>query len=241
MPPAPEPEPTPDPETVLEGDWETTAETAEGVADVVITFDETGVVTRIVGTLDDGTTVSANITGATSTVDGDDVTLTIPLPNSDDVVTFEGTLSADENTLEGSLTRSIPIGDDVVVTIPAGDVTLNRGGAAAPECETDADCEEGEVCQDGECVEAPPAGCETDADCAEGQVCEDGACVDAPEEPLHKTLITEYEGTQTCLTCHADHAADIMETAHWNWSGVVDNIAGLEDQTHGKVDLINDY
>jgi hypothetical protein len=78
-------------------------------------------------------------------------------------------------------------------------------------------------------------------------VCEAGVCVDAPEEPLHKTLFTDnlddpnYQGTQTCLTCHSDHAADIMETGHWNWGGVVDNVAGLEDQTHGKVDLINDY
>jgi len=68
-----------------------------------------------------------------------------------------------------------------------------------------------------------------------------------PEEPLHKTLFTDtlgdpnYQGTQTCLTCHADHAADIMETGHWNWSGVVVNAAGLEGENHGKVDLINDY
>jgi hypothetical protein len=32
-----------------------------------------------------------------------------------------------------------------------------------------------------------------------------------------------------------------METGHWNWAGVVNNIAGIEGQTHGKVDLINDY
>ncbi len=50
-----------------------------------------------------------------------------------------------------------------------------------PECTTDADCEEGQVCQDGVCVSAPE--CETDADCDEGQVCEDGACVEAPLGP----------------------------------------------------------
>ena len=113
--------------------------------------------------------------------------------------------------------------------------------APVPECETDADCAEGQVCEDGVCADAPVIECETDADCAEGQVCEDGVCVDAPEEPLHKALITDYQGTQTCLTCHADHAADIMETAHWNWSGAVDDIAGLEGEDHGKVDLVNDY
>jgi len=93
----------------------------------------------------------------------------------------------------------------------------------------------------------PDAECDGDTGCAEGQVCEDGVCVEASEEPLHKTLFTDtlgdpnYQGTQTCLTCHSDHAADLMETSHWNWNGVVDSIAGLDDQTHGKVDLINDY
>jgi hypothetical protein len=64
---------------------------------------------------------------------------------------------------------------------------------------------------------------------------------------MHKTLFTNnlgdpnYQGTQTCLTCHAAHAADIMESAHWNWGGVVSNVAGLEGQTHGKVDLLNNY
>lgn len=110
-----------------------------------------------------------------------------------------------------------------------------------PECVTDADCTVDQVCENGVCVDAPAPECVADADCAEGQVCEDGVCVEGPLEPLHQTLITEYQGTQTCLTCHANHAADIMETAHWNWSGAVDDIAGLEDQTHGKVDLINDY
>ncbi|MCK4659229.1 MAG: hypothetical protein KAV82_06870 [Phycisphaerae bacterium] len=70
---------------------------------------------------------------------------------------------------------------------------------------------------------------------------------DPTEEPLHKTLFTDnlgdpnYQGTQTCLTCHSDHATDIMETGHWNWSGAVDNVAGLEGENHGKVDLVNDY
>ncbi|MCH8028826.1 MAG: hypothetical protein IH874_02710 [Candidatus Dadabacteria bacterium] len=48
-----------------------------------------------------------------------------------------------------------------------------------PECTTDADCAEGEVCEAGECVPAPE--CIIDADCAEGEVCEVGTCIEEPE------------------------------------------------------------
>lgn len=50
---------------------------------------------------------------------------------------------------------------------------------------------------------------------------------------------TAYEGTDDCLVCHSDHARDILETGHWNWQGTVTNIEGLEGQTYGKRDLLN--
>jgi hypothetical protein len=52
---------------------------------------------------------------------------------------------------------------------------------ALPDCEADGDCAAGEVCEAGECVPAPPD-CEADGDCAEGEVCEAGECVPAPPE-----------------------------------------------------------
>ena len=109
------------------------------------------------------------------------------------------------------------------------------------ECTGDADCAQGQVCENGVCVDAPTPECETDADCTAGQMCVDGACVEGTPGPLHKTFISDYEGTQTCLVCHSEDAAHVMESGHWNWSGVVDDIAGLEGQTHGKVDLLNNY
>jgi len=45
-------------------------------------------------------------------------------------------------------------------------------------CLTDADCPEGYVCEDGECVPEPE--CRTDSDCPEGYECKNGECV--PEE-----------------------------------------------------------
>jgi len=44
-----------------------------------------------------------------------------------------------------------------------------------PECETDADCPEGYVCENGLCV--PAEACTVDADCPEGYVCKAGKCV----------------------------------------------------------------
>ena len=73
----------------------------------------------------------------------------------------------------------------VVVCLPAITCLVLVGGCPipgpTPECRVDADCGEGQVCQDGVCVEAPE--CTTNADCAEGQVCEAGVCVAAPLGP----------------------------------------------------------
>ena len=74
---------------------------------------------------------------------------------------------------------------------------------------------------------------------------------DQEEEPaksLHEKIfvdvlgVSEYQGTaSSCLICHSDHARDILDTAHWNWQGAADNIAGLEGEQHGKQDLMNSY
>lgn len=69
----------------------------------------------------------------------------------------------------------------------------------APECTVDADCAEGEVCEDGECVEAPPE-CVDDADCEEGEVCEDGVCVEevGPEDTFPNSLHdSNFKGMET--------------------------------------------
>ena len=62
--------------------------------------------------------------------------------------------------------------DDSSGTISTGD----------PECVCNEDCDEGQTCTDGECVdETTPPECTCDEDCAEGQSCADGECVDLPE------------------------------------------------------------
>lgn len=50
-----------------------------------------------------------------------------------------------------------------------------------------------------------------------------------------------YEGTGTCMVCHADEAQQMLDTGHFKWEGQTDRIAGLEGGIHGKNDLINNF
>ena len=56
-----------------------------------------------------------------------------------------------------------------------GEVCEDNACVPDLECVEDADCDEGEVCEDNACV--PDLECVEDADCDEGEVCEDNACV----------------------------------------------------------------
>lgn len=110
-------------------------------------------------------------------------------------------------------------------------MTLTVAGCPGFPCPT---------CPEPNCVDCPEPNC---PDCPEPNTPEPNA----PEKALHERIFTEildnpdYNGTQTCLNCHSDHALDILETAHWNWNGPVKNIAGLENESHGKLDLLNNF
>ena len=117
---------TPPPEAVLEGRWSITPAdpgefenfTYEG------TFDTDGQLVELEATRDDGATATLNTTGSVTTLDGSDVTISVPGPGPGTRV-FEGTLSEDQNTMTGSLTEEINLGD-LEVTVPGGDLTWDR-------------------------------------------------------------------------------------------------------------------
>lgn len=74
-----------------------------------------------------------------------------------------------------------------------------------------------------------------------GDICD---CPTVAERSTHQVIFEDivagdFDGPESCLICHSDHARDILATAHWNWQGVVTNIDGLEGEVHGKRDLIN--
>jgi Cys-rich repeat protein len=83
------------------------------------------------------------------------------LSASEIVGTFS--LSGDEGQVDGEYTlyRTSPCGCDEI------------------PCQEDADCPEGQVCQDGECVDDQEQPCTENADCEPGQVCLNGECIDA--------------------------------------------------------------
>jgi hypothetical protein len=177
----------------LAGDWETTTEEA---TTAVVTFDDEGVVVRISGAAADGEAVSVEVTDATTTLEDGAVTVRVPTPQGEAI--FEGTLSADQNTLEGSLSPEVTLGDTAVI-IPEGDITLMR--IVADPCEG-VTCDEGEVCVDGECVVDDPC---ADVVCDEGQSCVNGECVE--DDPCAEVTCSEGE---TCVDgeCLADVAGD---------------------------------
>ncbi len=107
-------------------------------------------------------------TDSTTTLDGDQVNISIPVVAGARL--FEGTLSADENTIVGSVTEEIDLGD-LEIFLPGGNLTFER--ILDDPCD-DVTCEEGESCVDGECVAADPC---DDVACDEGESCVDGECV----------------------------------------------------------------
>jgi len=50
-----------------------------------------------------------------------------------------------------------------------------------------------------------------------------------------------YEGTESCLMCHEDQGANVLDTGHFKWEGKTKNIVGLEGGLHGKNDLLNNF
>ena len=50
-----------------------------------------------------------------------------------------------------------------------------------------------------------------------------------------------YEGTKTCLMCHEGEGTEMLAAGHFKWEGYTDRIVGLEGESHGKNDLINNF
>ena len=112
-------------ESVMAGVWTITPADPGDFGDwnYEATFNSNGRLVELSAENSDGATVELEIDNATSQVSGSDVTVTIPAAAGTRV--FEGTLSADQNTVTGSLTQEIDLGD-LEATLPGGELTLDR-------------------------------------------------------------------------------------------------------------------
>ncbi len=106
---------------VLAGNWTGTA--GDGTL-FSLTFNAAGILVEVSTTGADDVTVTANVPGASSTVEGSDVTIEVNV--GDQAIVYSGVLSTDENTITGSLAAELLFGDTVEVTIPAGSFNLVR-------------------------------------------------------------------------------------------------------------------
>lgn len=122
--------PTVTPVPVLTGDWLTTL---ASLTELTFTFDEDGVLTEITGVTDEDVTVEYTVTGASSTQNGDTITFQFPVGSG--TITFQGTLSEDENEIVGSFSGQFAIGDATQITIPSDELTLRREGTTPPPSE----------------------------------------------------------------------------------------------------------
>lgn len=119
IPPAP-------PGAVLAGDWY--GVTQDNVS-VVVTFSESGILVTIQATNAGDDSATLVVANATTEVDGNNFTITIPVGETTAV--YEATLSADEQTLDGSVTSAIEVGDgDATIIVDAGELTLSRDPGA---------------------------------------------------------------------------------------------------------------
>ena len=60
-------------------------------------------------------------------------------------------------------------------------------------------------------------------------------------ESSHHGRFEIYEGTQTCLACHEEEAAQVHGSVHYQWQGDASEALGLDTPVAGKLGGINDF
>ena len=113
-------------EAVLEGTWSVVPADPGSIENVTYeaVFDSNGQLTELTALRDDGATARLDTAGSVTSLDGSAVTISLQ-GTSTTTSLFEGTLSADQNTMIGSITRDIDLGD-LEITLPGGELTFAR-------------------------------------------------------------------------------------------------------------------
>ncbi len=179
----------------------------------------------------DGATAKLDTSDSTTVLEGNQVMITIPDATSTRV--FEGTLSADGNTITGSTTEEINLGD-LEIMLPAGDLTFQRVGTGDP-CDG-VTCEDGESCVDGQCIPDDPC---ADVVCDTGESCVDGVCL-----PLVGNAVAgeTFYMANGCGNCHGANANDGFAPSLVGaaFSNLFDKTSGNENHAGGVVDGVTE-
>ena len=63
------------------------------------------------------------------------------------------------------------------------------------------------------------------------------------DEDIHELYFSVilWEGTESCLMCHQETGEAALEMGHFKWENKPNRIAGLEGESHGKNDLLNNF
>jgi len=66
---------------------------------------------------------------------------------------------------------------------------------------------------------------------------------EATECDIHDLFFSmrDYEGTSSCLMCHEDEGDQMLNAGHFTWEGYTDRVVGIEGESVGKNNLINNF
>ncbi|MBI1736212.1 MAG: hypothetical protein HYR51_13650 [Candidatus Rokubacteria bacterium] len=60
-------------------------------------------------------------------------------------------------------------------------------------------------------------------------------------ENPHRTYVSRYEGTNTCLACHDAQARAVHASVHYQWKADAPNITNAGGKALGKINMSNDF
>lgn len=111
------------PTAVLAGTWAFTVEGAPNLNELLLTFNDTGQVTKVTYQLAGGSEISVNAPVGTATVSGKNVTVETTFEGN--TLSFNGTLNADDTLVQGMITLHIVVGG-VTITVNGGPATMTK-------------------------------------------------------------------------------------------------------------------
>lgn len=113
----------PSPEALLSGTWSLTTPSTSDLTQLLLTFDQNGVLTTVVYKVVPGITIESNAPTGTTTVAGSNVTITADFIGGS--LSFNGTLNAAQTVIDGTFTTTITVGT-LIISIDSGPGTLTK-------------------------------------------------------------------------------------------------------------------